>query len=151
MTEDLSGNYEVVLPITLDAAKGPIAEGTVELGHDDAAAFLARGFVREPGDRTAPVVQAQPVDPALTEVRDTPPDPNGEAPNGGTPPNPGEAGGTPPEGGLVEALGEDIAQTLAGEGITTVEQATAATDERLNAIPGVGTKAIKKIQALRRA
>ena len=48
MPEDLSGTYEIVLPITLDPGEGPKTEGTVELSHEDAEAFLARGFVKEP-------------------------------------------------------------------------------------------------------
>ena len=48
MPEDMSGTYEVVLPVTLDAADGPVSEGTVELSHEDAEAFLARGLVRAP-------------------------------------------------------------------------------------------------------
>lgn len=45
---NLAGEYEVVLPITVDPAEGPVSSGTVELSHEDALVFLARGFVREP-------------------------------------------------------------------------------------------------------
>lgn len=142
MAEDLSGNYEVVLPITLDGAKGPITEGTVELGHDDAVTFLYRGFVREPGQSA---LAGQAVSTDLTEVRDTPID----DPNGGTPPDPNGGTGTDATGAdasLVELVGEAPAEALAEKGITTVEQATAATAEELDAIPGVGTKTVEKIR-----
>lgn len=141
MTQDLSGTYEVVVPVTLDAAKGPVTEGTVDLGHDDAALFLARGFVCEPNDRTAPTVQTQPVPPTLTEVRDTPPGPSGA---GGTPETNGEGDAS---ASLVELVGEGPAGALADKGVTTVEQAQAATDEDLDAIEGVGKKTIEKIRA----
>lgn len=133
---DLSGTYEVVLPITLNAAEGPITDGTVELGHDDAATFLARGFVREPNDRTAPTVTTQPVSPTLTEVRDT-----------GTPPVPGEAGGIAlPEGDLVEVFGADTGGILSDAGYATVAEVQAATDEVLIGIDGIGPKRLEGIR-----
>lgn len=44
---NLAGEYEVVLPITVDPKEGPVTSGTVELSHEDAEVFLRRGFVRE--------------------------------------------------------------------------------------------------------
>lgn len=58
------------------------------------------------------------------------------------------SGATGADASMVEALGEGPAAALAENGIATLEQAKAATNEQLDAIPGVGTKTVEKIRAL---
>lgn len=43
---DLSGKYEVVVPVVTEDGIKPMRE-TVELTHEDAETFLRRGFVKE--------------------------------------------------------------------------------------------------------
>lgn len=43
---NLSGKYETLIPVTTEDGVKPVGE-TVELTHEDAEVFLARGFVKE--------------------------------------------------------------------------------------------------------
>ena len=124
MEQDLSGTYEVVLPITLDAAKGPEAPGgTVDLGHEDAALFLSRGFVRKPGNPLPPATST-----ALAET-------------------PGAPAMTPmPPPGL-DRLDAATRAVLASAGFDTDEKVRAASDQDLQAIDGIGPGRLKQIRA----
>lgn len=131
-----------------------VSDGTVTLSDEDAAPLLSAGAIVPAG---ADVSRSH--DPEIVGYEGA-----GGA-DGLSPASVGGGGGasgsdtaliqggttaseTGADASLVEALGEDTAGTLAGGGITTLEQATAATDEDLDAIPGVGSKTIEKIRAL---
>lgn len=138
-----------------------VSSGTVTLSDEDAAPLLEAGAIVPAG-----------ADPSLShdpevvgyEGANTGADGFGAA-SGGAEAGGGvfsadtaETGGTSAAAGtsnsatgadasLVEALGEDVASTLAGAGITSLAQAKAATNKDLDAIDGVGKKAIEKIRA----
>jgi N utilization substance protein A len=64
-------------------------------------------------------------------------------------PSPEEAAGSPSS--LAEALGSALAKKLADAGFDTLEKLRAAPRESIEAIKGVGPKAMEKIEALRAA
>lgn len=126
MEQDLSGSYEVVLPITLDPAEGPKTDGTVELGHDDAALFLSRGFVRKPGNPVPPATS--------TALSETP----GVSATPATPPasQPG-----------LDQLDAATREALASAGFDSDAKVRAAEDATLMSINGVGEATVRKIRA----
>ena len=122
MDQNLSGTYEVVLPITLDAAAGPVTEGgTVDLGHEDAALFLSRGFVRRPGNPVPPATST-----ALAET-----------------PGVSAAGAQP---GL-DRLDDATRAALASAGFDSDDKVRAASDQDLQSIDGIGPGRLKQIRA----
>ena len=123
MEQDLSGTYEVVLPITLDAAAGPVTEGgTVDLDHEDAALFLSRGFVRKPGNPLPPATST-----ALAETPGAP-----------------AMGPTPPPG--LDRLDDATRAVLASAGFDSDEKVRAASDDDLLKVDGIGPGRLKQIR-----
>jgi hypothetical protein len=129
MEQDLSGAYEVVLPITLDGAQGPVAAGnTVDLDHEDAALFLARGFVRKPGNPLPPAT--------ASTLSETPGVATAGVPATTDAPQPG-----------LDRLDAATRAVLASAGFDAAEKVLAASDQDLLAIDGIGPGRLKQIRA----
>lgn len=138
--------YQVKSPVRLeDGELLPIgAVRSLEEQDEDTRTFLNRGVIAlVPGQEDeSPGGQQGGTGPTPSQSANVP---AGQGTGDG---GDNEGGGAAsPDGALVEVVGEDMAETLTGAGITTLEQATAATNEELDAIEGVGKKTIEKIRA----
>lgn len=114
--------YEVLHPIRLSQDEPAKTEGIVRLAEDEAESFLARGVIR-------PLMAS------------------GDGEDGGSTTDTGEAGDNTPKSELAELLGEDLAATLESAGYTSVEQVRGTSSEELDAVNGIGPKAVLKIRA----
>ena len=140
--------YEVKSPIRLeDGELIPIGEvKSLEEQDEDTQTFLARGVVVLVPGQEDDSAGDEGTGPTPSQSANVPAG-QGSGDNGGDGGDDEGGGAASPDGDLVEVVGEDMAETLTGGGITTLAQATAATNEDLDAIQGVGKKTIEKIRA----